>query len=232
MNQEKVSKFIKDLRKKNNLTQNDLALKYGVTYQAVSKWENGKNLPDMLLLKQMSKDFNVSLDDIFEGEYSKKNKNKKIFLIIIIIFILFLISFLIISIITKDSDFKFKTLSTDCDNFDISGSISYNTNKSAIHIGNINYCGEDNLEKYKSIECSLYESNDNVEKKISTCDSKKDKLITLDDFLEDVSFAVDNYSSTCKEYSNNNLYLVINATDKNDKVISYKINLTMDETCN
>jgi len=232
MNQEKVSKFIKNLRTKNNLTQKDLALKYGVTYQAVSKWENGKNLPDMLLLKQMSKDFNVSLDDIFEGEYSKKNKNKKILLIIISIFILFLISFLIILIITKDTDFKFKTLSSDCDNFDISGSISYNTNKSAIHIGNINYCGEDNLEKYKSIECSLYESNDNIEKKISTCDSKDNKLITLDDFLEDVSFTVDNYSSTCKEYSNNNLYLVINATDKNDKVTTYKINLTMDATCN
>ena len=37
MDQEKIGKFIKELRKNNNLTQADLALKYGVTYQAVSK---------------------------------------------------------------------------------------------------------------------------------------------------------------------------------------------------
>ena len=73
MNQDKVSQFIKNIRKKNNLTQKDLASKYGVTYQAVSKWENGKNLPDMFLLKQMSEDFNVSLDEILGGEYNSKS---------------------------------------------------------------------------------------------------------------------------------------------------------------
>ncbi len=38
MDQEKIGKFIKEIRKKNNLTQKDLANKYNVTYQAVSKW--------------------------------------------------------------------------------------------------------------------------------------------------------------------------------------------------
>ena len=75
MNQEKIGKFIRELRKNNNLTQNDLALKYGVTYQAVSKWENGKNIPDISILKQMSKDFNINIDDLLDGE-SKKKKNK------------------------------------------------------------------------------------------------------------------------------------------------------------
>ena len=44
MNQDKISKLIKELRKKNNLTQNEFAKQFNVTYQAVSKWENGKNL--------------------------------------------------------------------------------------------------------------------------------------------------------------------------------------------
>lgn len=44
MNQEKLGKFIKDIRKKHNLTQKQLADKYNVTYQAVSKWENGISL--------------------------------------------------------------------------------------------------------------------------------------------------------------------------------------------
>lgn len=41
MDQEKIGKLIKEIRKKHHLTQNALATKYGVTYQAVSKWENG-----------------------------------------------------------------------------------------------------------------------------------------------------------------------------------------------
>jgi transcriptional regulator with XRE-family HTH domain len=51
MNPEKIGQFIKEIRVKNNLTQKDLADKYNVTYQAVSKWENGKNLPDILLIR-------------------------------------------------------------------------------------------------------------------------------------------------------------------------------------
>ena len=67
MDQEKIGKFIKDLRIKNNLTQKEFADKYNVTYQAVSKWENGINLPDVTLIRQMSKDFNISIEDILDG---------------------------------------------------------------------------------------------------------------------------------------------------------------------
>ena len=73
MDQEKFGKLIKEIRKKNGLTQNDLANKYHVTYQAVSKWENGKNLPDMTLIKQIASDYNVSLDDMLGVKKSKKN---------------------------------------------------------------------------------------------------------------------------------------------------------------
>ena len=50
MDQNKVGNLVKELRKKSGLTQEKFALKYGVTYQAVSKWENGKNIPDIALL--------------------------------------------------------------------------------------------------------------------------------------------------------------------------------------
>lgn len=45
MNQEKFGGFIKEIRKKHHLTQKQLAEKYNVTYQAVSKWENGLSFP-------------------------------------------------------------------------------------------------------------------------------------------------------------------------------------------
>ena len=70
--------IIKDLRKKNNLTQSELASLLGVTFQAVSKWENGKSIPDILLLKQISEKFNVDLDYLLSGKEKEKIKNKKI----------------------------------------------------------------------------------------------------------------------------------------------------------
>ena len=233
MEQEKISNFKKKIRKNNNLTQKQLADKYNVTYQAVSKWERGLNMPDTALLKQMSKDFNVSLDDIFDGEYSKKKQiNKKyIYIVCITLFILLTISIVIILKFKNDNFFEFKTLSSNCDKFNISGAISYNDKKSAIYISNIKYFGGNDTEKYKQIECTLYETNNDTDKKISSCNYSNSENITLDQFLQDVSFTIDNYSRVCKEYSKNSLYLEINATDNNDKTTYYKIPLSLEENC-
>lgn len=230
MNQEKFGKFIKDIRKKHNLTQKQLADKYNVTSQAVSKWENGLNMPDTSLMKQMSKDFGISIDELLEGEY-KETKNKKRNILIITLVLIFITICLVLIIIFKPiqkyNDFHFKTLSTECENFNISGNISYNENKSAIYITNIKYCGGDDTEEYKKIECTLYEQHKNTEIKIGSYKSKREK-ITLEEFLQDVTLSIDNYEKTCKEYQENSLYLSINATDYNTKTINYKIPLKLD----
>ena len=75
MTPKNVSKFIKNLRNKNNLTQKKLAKELGVTYQAVSKWENGKNIPDIEILKLICDKYNVNIEDII-GTKKKKNSNK------------------------------------------------------------------------------------------------------------------------------------------------------------
>lgn len=229
MNQDNVSKFIKEIRKKNNLTQKDLANKYNVTYQAVSKWENGKNIPDMFLLKQMSVDFNVKIDDILDGKIVKKNYfNKRSIVIIGIIVILLLI----ILIWNNNSDFSFKTISSNCNNFDISGSIAYNDKKSSIYITNIKYCGDYLDIKYNYIECILYESNNNIERKISDFKYEGNDKINLEEFLKEITFSIDNYKQSCKEYSKNSLFLSINAINDNGDITSYKIPLLLDDSCN
>lgn len=53
MNQEKIGKFILKLRKEKNMTQKELANKIGVTDRAISKWENGRGLPDLSLMKPL-----------------------------------------------------------------------------------------------------------------------------------------------------------------------------------
>ena len=50
MNQERIGKFIAKCRKDKKLTQSELAEKLGVTDRAISKWENGRGLPDYSLL--------------------------------------------------------------------------------------------------------------------------------------------------------------------------------------
>ena len=226
MDQDKFGKFIKEIRKKNNLTQKQLADKYNVTYQAVSKWENGKNMPDTSLIKQMSKDFNISLEDMFEGNITEKKNTKKyifIFIGVLLIIILFIFLFNI------NSDFKFKTISTTCNNFNISGSIAYNDKKSCIYITNIEYCGGNDIEEYKSIECILYESHDDIEKKISSY--KYDKSITLEDFLKKVTLTIDDYKKSCKEYGEESLYMLINAKNNDNKITTYKIPLKLENSC-
>ena len=196
MDPEKVGNFIKKLRSNNNLTQQDLADKYNVTYQAVSKWERGINLPDITLLKQMSKDFNIELEDILDGNMKISNKKRKRIIIVIVICLLLVISIILLFKI-NDRTFSFKTLSSTCEEFKVSGSIAYDKNNSSIYISNVDYCGGNDTTLYKEIECNLYENNDNVNTKISSCKSNEEN-IKLEDYLKHVELNIDNYNQACK----------------------------------
>ena len=64
MNTIKIGKRIAMLRKKNGFTQEELAEKFDITAQAVSKWENGHTLPETALLPLLSKLLDSSIDSI------------------------------------------------------------------------------------------------------------------------------------------------------------------------
>ena len=86
MNQDKIGKFLASLRKENNLTQEDIAEKLNVNVKSVSRWENGRNLPDPSIMKEICKIYNVSINELFNGEKVKKsNKVRQIFLFYIIV---------------------------------------------------------------------------------------------------------------------------------------------------
>lgn len=243
MDTEKVGKLIKQIRKDNHLTQKDLALKYNITYQAVSKWENGKNIPDISLLKQICDDFNIDINSLLTGDYTtnenkaslKKDKinllKKKNFLFLCLFVLLIGVIMAIIILKNRSNDFEFKTISSDCSNFTITGSVAYNDIKSAIYIASINYCGgaDDNL--YKSIECILYEKNGTLENRISQIVIKEENPKKLEDLLKNVTFNIDNYIYKCKKFQNNGLYVTIKATDSNNKQVTYSVPLTMNNVC-
>ena len=61
MNQERIGRFIAELRKEKKLTQIDLANKLGITDRARSKWENGRGLPDLSLLTLLCEILDISI---------------------------------------------------------------------------------------------------------------------------------------------------------------------------
>ncbi|MBE6144310.1 MAG: helix-turn-helix transcriptional regulator [Firmicutes bacterium] len=72
MEQDKIGKFIAKLRKEQNLTQDELAKKIGVTDRAISKWENGRGMPDISLIKPLCDELKITINELLSGE--KLNK--------------------------------------------------------------------------------------------------------------------------------------------------------------
>ena len=71
----KIGEQIKRLRKERNMTQEQLAEKIGISFQAVSKWENDISLPDVATLPIIAGFFGVSMDTIFDYD-AEKNAEK------------------------------------------------------------------------------------------------------------------------------------------------------------
>ena len=72
MNQEKIGKFIAKCRKDKNLTQEELAEKLGVTNKSISRWENGKTMPDYSILKDLCNILEIDVNELLAGEKIKK----------------------------------------------------------------------------------------------------------------------------------------------------------------
>ena len=68
MDQVKIGQFIKECRNKNNLTQIQLAEKLGITDRAVSKWENGRAMPDSAIMLDLCKELKITVNDLLSGE--------------------------------------------------------------------------------------------------------------------------------------------------------------------
>lgn len=71
MDQIKIGKFIAECRKKNNMTQLQLAEKLNITDRAISKWENGKSMPDYSVILDLCRELKISVNDLLCGEVVK-----------------------------------------------------------------------------------------------------------------------------------------------------------------
>ena len=78
MDQVKIGRFIAECRKLKGITQMQLAEKLAITDRAVSKWENGKSMPDAALMLELCDILSISVNELLSGEkIDMENNNQK-----------------------------------------------------------------------------------------------------------------------------------------------------------
>lgn len=79
MDQVKIGRFIAEKRREQGLTQAQLAEKLSITDRAVSKWENGRTMPDSSLMLDLCKHLKITVNDLLNGEVvGVENYNEKL----------------------------------------------------------------------------------------------------------------------------------------------------------
>lgn len=232
MDAEKIGQFILEQRKKMKLTQAELAEKIHVTSQAVSKWENGKGIPDLEFIKSLSECFGVDMKDIIDGEKNKRfYKNRKAWLFcIVFLFALFLGIWWLFP--SQDTNFQFSSLASKHEDFALKGVVAYNQNKKSLYISDVTYLSN-NDEKYYGVTCTLFEEVGDTSKKIGECktDLKDQETYTISELLKNIEFRLDDYSCSCQSTKCNQMFLDIKLLNLQNQYVSYDIPLEILQSC-
>lgn len=166
-----LGKKIAELRKKNNLSQEELAEKVGVARQTISKWEIGDTTPDINQVKIISKIFNISIDELVDNDINNvivekiSNTEKlagitikilKVFGIMLIVFIILILLFVIIFMVDmprNDYDIVGTTkVSCNLDNEKYVYEAEYNKNYQVINSGGDAYImNHTDIESYEDV---------------------------------------------------------------------------------
>lgn len=236
MNQEKIGNFILQLRQEKNLSQSDLANLIPVTRQAVSRWEKGQSIPDSSTLLIISKIFDVSINELLNGERLKKEEPKKlekialdmidknnlqskkfkrVLLFMVLIILILSLSFLTYYFINSYNSINIYRIEGSNKNFTMQNGIFISTKqKTYFRLGKLIH--NNNIE-VKNVR--LYYKIDNKEKLIFE-DSDADILLT-DYYGYNEFFPYEDIANIIK-----NLYLEINYND--DKTEILKLNIKKD----
>ncbi len=78
MNQIKIGEFLKNLRKEKGLTQEQLAEQFNVSRRSVSRWETGRNMPELSVLVELAEFYDVDMKEIIDGERKSEMMNEEV----------------------------------------------------------------------------------------------------------------------------------------------------------
>lgn len=174
MNQGKIGEFIKKLRKEKGMTQQELANKIGVTDRAISKWENGRGMPDVSIMKDLCTILDISLNELFNGEKTssddglinylkeeKKKRNRKLIISLVVILIIIIVATLLIFFVNNYNKVNAYILNGVSDNFEYHDDLVILSN-----IKNINKTGRLDIKnkniKSSDVKCLTLKSKDRI----------------------------------------------------------------------
>lgn len=238
MKQEKVGKFIAELRKEKQMTQDDLARALYIDRSIVSKWERGLYVPKYDTILKLSDLFDVTVNEIYYGERKNdknksqvnqvtiniikenKEKTKKLVLFSVILIMILIISFLSYYFINTYNSISVYKVTGESETVGIyDGLIVVSKEKSYIQLGNIETFNNNvQIENIK-----LYYKKNNDEHMIFTNDGMPKLLVNS--FKNSELFSYRDL-----KYIVNDLYLEINFD--NDKKEIVKLNVEKEFTNN
>lgn len=156
----------------------------------------------------------------------KKRKVKKIiFILPIIIFIIVLL----ICLFIKNNNGDVVNSKSYCNEYSIYGNVSYNKNNYVIE--DITYCKNYDISKYKEINATLFEKNENTINEITSYEYNEETSILLDKFLSGKTFKADYSKTICEKYKKDNLYLEVKVVTFDNKIDLINIPLVMEGKC-
>lgn len=157
----------------------------------------------------------------------KKRKVKKIiFILPIIIFIIVLL----ICLFIKNNKSNIVNNKSYCNEYSIYGNVLYNKDNNFI-IENITYCKNYDISKYKEINATLFEKNENTINEITSYEYKEESSILLDNFLKNKAFKSEYSKTICEKYKKDNLYLEVKVVTFDNKIDLINIPLVMEGKC-
>ncbi len=138
MKDDNIGIIIKELRKQKSMSQQELADKLNTTNFTISKWENNITTPDIYHLKNISKIFNITVDDLMNNRLNKKKPNYTKALLFIVVVQLIIITILSIHNI-KGNKIIVNNLFSDNNSISLKGILIANKDFSVIEINDIEY---------------------------------------------------------------------------------------------
>ena len=166
MNQERIGKFIAELRKSRKLTQLQLGDKIGVSDKTVSKWETGLSIPDLVYLNDLCEALDTSIPELLSGEKIKKissdelnsslkyytNQNnkkimKKMSLIVIGIVIFFLGIIVLLFVNNNYDNCNIYSIFSENENYKIDGLIINTPEKDIFLVNNLKNVSDYDMDK-------------------------------------------------------------------------------------
>ena len=212
MNQEKMGKFIANVRKEKQLTQEQLAEILNVDRTTISKWERGVSAPDISLLQQICNALDITITELLNYKkgidtisskdntieaikFYNKHSKKKYFYVFITALIILTITFITGILINKYNKFDIYDIRTDNQDFSITGYYFKNKKRDIIIIKNIDYndiyVGTTKEIKTDNFEISLLSNNQIIYNYEITYDNEE----YLDNILDNISFYYDSSKS-------------------------------------